>query len=44
MKRRYALVLLLASVALIIGGLLLGEHKAVFQKAITLCLDCIGIG
>jgi len=26
------------------AGLLLGEYKTVLEKAITVCLDCIGIG
>jgi hypothetical protein len=26
------------------AGLLLGEYKTVLEKAVTVCLDCIGIG
>jgi len=26
------------------AGLLLGEYRTVLEKAITVCLDCIGIG
>jgi len=29
---------------LIIVGLYMGEWKAVWQKATTICLSCIGIG
>ena len=44
MKRRLPWVLLFASLALVVAGLLLGEYKAVLEKAVTVCLDCIGIG
>jgi len=27
-----------------IAGLLLGEYRTVLEKAVTVCLDCIGIG
>jgi len=27
-----------------IAGLLIGEYRTVLEKAITVCLDCIGIG
>jgi hypothetical protein len=29
---------------LMVAGLLLGEYKTVLEKAVTVCLDCIGIG
>jgi hypothetical protein len=44
MKRRLPWVLLFASLGLVVAGLLIGEYKAVLEKAITVCLDCIGIG
>jgi len=44
MKRKWPLVLFLVSLALMTAGLLLGEYKSVLEKAITICLDCIGIG
>ena len=44
MKRRLPWILLVVSVALIAAGLLLGEYRTVLEKAITVCLDCIGIG
>ncbi len=44
MKRRLPWVLLTLSLILMAAGLLLGEYKAVLEKAITVCLDCIGIG
>jgi len=27
-----------------VAGLLIGEYRTVLEKAITVCLDCIGIG
>lgn len=44
MKERLPMYLYIFSVFLIVAGLLLGEHKEVFQKAVTICLSCIGIG
>lgn len=44
MKRRLPWVLLTISLVLMAAGLLLGEYKTVLEKAITVCLDCIGIG
>ena len=44
MKRRLPWVLLTLSLVLMTAGLLLGEYRTVLEKAITVCLDCIGIG
>jgi len=44
MRRRLPWILLAASLALLTAGLLLGEYRTVLEKAITVCLDCIGIG
>ncbi len=44
MKRRLPWILLGLSLGLVAVGLLLGEYKAVLEKAVTVCLDCIGIG
>jgi len=44
MKRKSWLILAAVSLALITAGLALGEYTSVLQKAITVCLDCIGIG
>ncbi len=44
MKRRLPWVLLGLSLAVMIAGLLLGEYRSVLEKAVTVCLDCIGIG
>jgi cation transporter-like permease len=43
-KRRLPWVLLGLSLAVMIAGLLLGEYRSVLEKAVTVCLDCIGIG
>ena len=44
MKRRLPWVLLTVFLALTIVGLLSGEFRTVLEKAVTVCLDCIGIG
>ncbi len=44
-KRKYLFFsFLFISVAFIIMGLLSGEFRVVWQKAVTVCLECIGIG
>jgi hypothetical protein len=43
-KRRLPWVLLAVSLGVMVAGLLLGEFRTVLEKAITVCLDCIGIG
>jgi hypothetical protein len=43
-KRKLPWVLLAVSLAVMAAGLLLGEYRAVLEKAVTVCLDCIGIG
>ncbi len=44
MKRRLPWILLALSIGVMTAGLLLGEYRTVLEKAITVCLDCIGIG
>lgn len=44
MKRKLPWVLLAASLAVMTVGLLFGEYRSALEKAITVCLDCIGIG
>lgn len=43
-KRKIPLLLFFLSAALIIIGLKSGEFTAVLEKAVTVCLSCIGIG
>jgi len=43
-KRRLSWVLLALSLTVMIAGLLIGEYRTVLEKAVTVCLDCIGIG
>jgi hypothetical protein len=43
-KRKLPWILLAASLGVMLVGLLLGEYRTVLEKAITVCLDCIGIG
>ncbi len=44
MRRRLPWVLLAVSLLVLAAGLLLGEYGTVLEKAVTVCLDCIGIG
>lgn len=45
MKRHWPGLLLLTLGAVFIGlGLFRSEHLTVLRKAITVCLECIGIG
>jgi len=42
--RRATFIILLASIALLIIGIGLGDVQRVFVNATLLCLSCIGIG
>ena len=44
MRRKLPWVLLTVCLAIMAAGLLLGEYRSVLEKAVTVCLDCIGIG
>lgn len=47
MKNRYPVVsigILVLSVVLIVIGIVNKEHLEVMQKAVRVCLECIGIG
>lgn len=43
-RRRIAGVLLVAAVVMIIYGMHRGEVSIVLNKAINVCLECIGLG
>ena len=44
MRRKLPWILLALSLGAMIAGLVFGEYGAVLEKAVTVCLDCIGIG
>ena len=44
MKRKLPWILLTLFLGLMAAGLLTGEYRTVLEKAVTVCLDCIGIG
>ena len=46
MKKRsiYSLILLAVGIAFIVIGAIRGEADAVLQKAIMICMECIGLG
>ncbi|MBR5291798.1 MAG: thioredoxin [Clostridia bacterium] len=46
MRKRsiYTLVLLAVGLAFIVIGAVKGEANAVLQKAIMICMECIGLG
>ncbi len=43
-QRALTLCLLGAGFLMITLGILRGEHQAVLEKAIKICLECVGIG
>lgn len=44
MKHKISYFLFFFFVLVMIAGLFLGEFNSVLEKAITVCLSCIGIG
>ncbi len=46
MKKRsiYSLALLAVGIAFIVIGAVRGDTEAVLQKAIMICMECIGLG
>lgn len=43
-KRKLSIVLFVLFVAIMVAGLSLGEYAYVLEKAVSICLSCIGIG
>jgi hypothetical protein len=43
-KRKLPWILLALFAAIMIAGLGLGEYRYVLEKAVSICLSCIGIG
>jgi len=44
LKKYLPLILTTAALLMITAGILTGEPAAVWQKAVSICLSCIGIG
>lgn len=43
-KQHVALIVFMAGFAFLVIGIYRGEVAVVLQKAVTICLECIGIG
>jgi hypothetical protein len=43
-RRKLPLILFVLFVVIMIAGLSLGEYAYVLEKAVSICLSCIGIG
>jgi len=44
MRRKTPWIVVALSLAALGAGLLAGEYRAVLEKAVTICLSCIGLG
>lgn len=44
MKKHLNKIIFLLGIYLVVNGISRGEVMVVFQKAINICLECIGIG
>jgi hypothetical protein len=44
MRRRVPFVLLAVFLVLFVLGVTLGEPESVLEKAVAICLSCIGVG
>ena len=43
-RRKLPFILFILFVVIMIAGLSLGEYAYVLEKAVSICLSCIGIG
>ena len=43
-RNKFTIGLIIASIILIVAGILRDEQLAVLNKAINICMQCIGIG
>ncbi|NLP06233.1 thioredoxin [Candidatus Fermentibacteria bacterium] len=43
-KRIVSVVLVAISAAMIVTGYLAGDPSIILRKAVTICLECIGVG
>ena len=43
-RKMITAALFIISIMLIVAGIMRGEHLAVLNKAINICMQCIGIG
>lgn len=39
-----SLPMLIVGLVLIVAGIIAGEHQVVLEKAIRICMECVGIG
>ena len=44
LKYKIYILLLIVAIAFIVIGIITGQHTDVMNKAIRICLECIGIG
>lgn len=44
MKHRFGFLLLASGLLLMTAGALRGEMTIIFQKAVNICFECIGLG
>lgn len=44
MKRKYQTAVFILSVVFIMIGVMEGQNRQVFVKAINICLECVGLG
>ncbi|MCR5054879.1 MAG: hypothetical protein K6A69_08555 [Lachnospiraceae bacterium] len=43
-RKKTGFIILTVSVILIVLGLMAGEYREVWNKAVMICMECIGLG